>query len=139
MKYKDLNIGDWFTDITGGYWIKTNFDGKNYNLSMGNTRCFGALGTTPENTEVNFVSSHNVDLPDHRKRTLCVVRYAPILEPLYQSDTNNVIVLRYFNNTLHYVVVSSIWGDELGIWRPVERPNDFVHLTSTFEYQVCEE
>ena len=92
-----------------------------------------------ENIEVDFVSSHRVDLPNHRKRTLCVVRDAPLLEPLYQSDTNNVIVLRYFNNTLYYVVVSSIWGDELGIWRPVERPNDFVHLTSTFEYQVCEE
>ena len=140
MKYCELNIGDWFTDIPGNYWIKTNFYGKNYNLDMGNTRCFGALGIIrSENTEVDFVSSHRVDLPNHRKRTLCVVRYAPILEPLYQSDTNNVIVLRYFNNTLYYVVVSSVLGNELGIWRPVERPNDFVHLTSTFEYQVCEE
>lgn len=140
MKYCELNIGDWFTDITGNYWIKTKFYGKNYNLDMGNTRFFGALGIImPENTEVNFVSSHRVDLPNPRKRTLCTVRYAPILEPLYQSDTNNVIVLRFFNDTLYYVVVSSILGDELGIWRPVERLNDFVRLTSTFEYQVCEE
>lgn len=139
MKYKDLNIGDWFTDITGGYWIKTNFNGKNYTLDMGNTHLFGALGVMPENTEVNFVSSHNVNLLNPRERTLCTVRYSPIFEPLYQSDTNNVIVLRYFNDALHYVVVSSICGDELGIWRPVERPNDFVYLTSTFEYQVCEE
>lgn len=139
MKYWELNIGDWFTDSTGGYWIKTNFNGKNYTLDMGNTHLFGALGVMPENTEVNFVSSHNVNLLNHQERTLCTVRYAPIFEPLYQSDTNNVIVLRYFNDALHYVVVSSIWGNELGIWRPVERPNDFVHLTSTFEYQVCEE
>ena len=139
MKYCELNIGDWFTDIPGNYWIKTNFYGKNYNLDMGNTRMFGALGIMRENIEVDFVSSHNVDLPNHRERTLCVVRDAPILEPLYQSDTNNVIVLRYFNNTLYYVVVSSVLGNELGIWRPVERPNDFVHLTSTFKYQVCEE
>lgn len=138
MKYWELNIGDWFTDITGGYCIKTNFNGKNYTLDMGDIR-FGALGAMPENTEVDFVSSHRVDLPNHRERTLCTVRYAPTFEPLYQSDTNNVIVLRYLNDALHYVVVSSIYGDELGIWRPVERPNDFVHLTSTFEYQVCEE
>ena len=140
MKYCELNIGDWFTDIPGNYWIKTNFYGKNYNLDMGNTRLFGALGIIiSENTEVDFVSSHRIDLPNHRERTLCTVRDAPLLEPLYQSDTNNVIVLRYFNNTLYYVVVSSVLGNELGIWRPVERPNDFVHLTSTFEYQVCEE
>lgn len=138
MKVKELNAGDWFTDNTH-YWIRTEFNGEYYTLNMDNTRIFGSLGTIPENTEVDFVSSHRVDLPDHYERTLCTVRYAPILQPLYQPDTNDVIVLRYFNNALHYVVVSSIWGNELGIWHPVERPNDFVHLTSTFEYQVCEE
>lgn len=138
MKYWELNIGDWFTDITGRYWIKTNFNGKNYILNMENSRMFGSLGTIPENTEVNFVSSHNVVLPRHRERRLCPIQYAPVLEPLYDTKTNDVMVLRYFNDELHYAIVSTIWENEIGVWRPVERPNDFVRITSTFEYQICE-
>lgn len=138
MKYCELNIGDWFTDVDNKYWIKTNFDGKDYTLNMDNTRLFGALAEMQENTEVNFVSSHNVVLPRHRERRLCPIQYAPILEPLYDTKTNDVMVLRYFNDELHYAIVSTIGENEIGVWRPVERPNDFVRITSTFEYQICE-
>lgn len=138
MKYCELNVGDWFTDTANRYWIKTNFNGKYYTLNMDNNHLFGSLGTIPENTEVNFVSFHNVVLPRHRERRLCPIQYAPVLEPLYDTKTNDVMVLRYFNDELHYAIVSTIWENEIGVWRPVERPNDFVRITSTFEYQICE-
>ena len=138
MKVKELNAGDWFTDNTH-YWIRTEFNGEYYTLNMDNTCMFGSLGTIPENTEVNFVSSHEVVLPQNREKRLCTLRYAPVFEPLYDVNTNDVMVLRYLNDALHYVIISTIWEYEIGIWRPVEKPNDFVRLTSTFEYQVYEE
>ena len=140
MKYCELNAGDWFTDTANRYRIKTNFNGKNYALSMENTRLFGMPVAMSDNAEVNFVSSHTVDLPNPYEKNIYVISDAPRLTPLYPSATNDVIVLRYFNSVLHYVVVSSIWdNNELGIWRPVENLNDFVYSTPTFEYQVYEE
>ena len=93
MKVKELNAGDWFTDNTH-YWIRTEFNGEYYTLNMDNTCMFGSLGTIPENTEVNFVSSHEVVLPQNREKRLCTLRYAPVFEPLYDVNTNDVMVLR---------------------------------------------
>lgn len=138
MKVSELHVGDWF-NYENHYWIRTDFNGKKYNLCMDDSLMFGTFSDIPDDTEVNFVSAHEVKLPTKRTRCISVLRYAPILEPLFNTRSYDVWVLRSFNEEVYYTIVSTIWGHDLGIWKPVETPNDYVELTSHFRYTVVEE
>mgnify|MGYP006966726878 CR=1 FL=1 len=137
MKISELRTGDWF-NYDNHYWIRTELNGVKYNLNMDDDFHFGTLDDIPEDAEVNYISSHEVNLSTERNRSINAVRYAPILEPLFDVKTYDVWVLRYFNEKLHYTIVSTIWEHELGIWKPVEKPNDFVETTSMFRYMIVE-
>lgn len=116
MKYWELNIGDWFTDITGGYWIKTNFNGKNYTLDMGDTRLFGALGIMPENTEVDFVSRLTVENPTPFKKGVNETLFiAPTFQFLScQPDNREIILMKALIQGEIYML--TINGNNAGVW-----------------------
>lgn len=138
MKVSELHVGDWF-NYKNHYWIRTELNGEIYNFNMDDSMMFGTCSDIPDDTIVNYVSAHEVNLPTMRNRRISAVQYAPILEPLFDTKTYDVWVLRYFNDKLHYTIVSTIWEHDLGVWKPVDEPNRFVEITSNFRYVVVEE
>lgn len=137
MKYKELHTGDWFS-WNGHYWIRTELDGEFYNLNMDNSIVFGTLDEFLGNPEVDFIARHTVVRENRDGRILLHVWQAPVLEPVIDVETNDVMVFRYFNEELHSVIVQSAMGNELGKWKFIENTHKYIRTTPTFEYRLEE-
>jgi len=110
MKYKDLNIGDWYKYGANNYIITQAPNGEIININLATGVCCLPLG---ENIEVKFCSSLN---PVYSK-TFCgridEAPYGIILQPIEEKE----YYIKPFSvfSSKSFIIVSSANGGE-GTW-----------------------
>ena len=118
MKYKDLNIGDWFTFV-GETFIKTYCSplkaGYDFCLSK---KWFGmCFAQCREETEVEFVSRLTVENPAPKKEADETIMNAPTSQFLswsWQFDNRETIFIKTLLQGEIYVLALN--GDTAGLW-----------------------
>lgn len=116
MKYKDLNIGDWFS-FAGETFIKTSClhlkAGYDFCLSK---KWFGmCFAQCREETEVEFISRLTIKNPSPKKEADETLMIAPTLQFLsWQFDNSETIFIKALIQGEIYAL--ALDGDNAGLW-----------------------
>lgn len=117
MKYKDLNVGDWFTYV-GETFIKTYCPllKANYDFCLSDKwfgMCFAQC--SDEETQVEFVSRLKIKNPSPKKEVDETLIIAPTLQFLsWQFDNRETIFIKALIQGEIYAL--ALDGDSAGIW-----------------------
>ena len=119
MKYKDLNIGDWFS-FSGEIFIKTycpDLD-AHYDLCLAQSSgYFGILfRALPDEIEVNLLPRLNVYNPYAQKGTTTLTQ-APLCQFLsWQERREEIIFIKAFIQRQEYLLAFNGERFEIGMW-----------------------
>lgn len=119
MKYKDLNIGDWFT-FNGETFIKTFCPnlGTHYDFCLApSSGYFGTLfQALPDEIKVNLLPRLNVYNPYPLKGTTTLTQ-APLCQFLsWQSYGEEIIFIKAFIQRQDYLLALNGERFEIGMW-----------------------
>ena len=117
MKYKDLNIGDWFS-FEGGTFIKTYCLPLKAGYDFCLSKWFGCFTQCREETKVRFISRLTIKNPSPKKEADETLMIAPTLQFLsWQFDNSETIFIKALIQGEIYALALN--GDNAGRWMRV--------------------